>query len=457
MVGHDCFTNECAGVCEGDFAEMATTSELHPGFSSYVRLVEDAAADALRSGEFNTRPSWTPEMLDGQAAHELRETVPLDVRKRLGAFFSSSTLRAAVVPSDIPETTARVSVLDPAVGAGDLLIEAARHMPVCESLEATLDLWGSLLHGRDVQPEFVQLAKARLVLLAVSRGAVLIPGNSIRLHETLPGVQVGDGLETLSQKRDWGRILMNPPFAYHSVPEEAWWSSGRTNAAATFLARVVECAGEGTQVTAVLPDVIRTGSRYERLRNLVGRRMQRATVKIFGQFDAWTDVDVFILNAVVSDANLQRRTVDWWRRVEGETIGDHFNVSVGSVVPHRDPETAPERHYLHARSIPIGGEFDVSSSERRGFQKRALQPPFVIVRRTSRPGDRLRGKGTLICGTEAALVENHLIVLKPKDGSIHTCRDVICRLDSDRARQWLDERIRCRHLTVGAVREIPWI
>lgn len=436
---------------------MAATGELHPGFSSYVRLVEDAAGDALRSGESNTKPSWTPEMLDGQAAHELRETVPLDVRRKLGAFFSSSALRAAVVPSNPPETAAQASVLDPAVGAGDLLIEAARHMPVCESLEATLELWGQLLHGRDVQPEFVQLAKARLVLLAVSRGAALSCGNSIRLHETLPGVRVGDGLETLGQKENWGHILMNPPFAYHSVPDEAWWSSGRTNAAATFLARVVECAGEGTQVTAVLPDVIRTGSRYERLRSLVGRRMQCATVNIFGQFDAWTDVDVFILNAVVGDANPQGRTVEWWRQVEGETIGDHFDVSVGSVVPHRDPETAPNQHYLHARSIPIGGEFDVSSSERRGFRKRPLQPPFVIIRRTSRPGDRLRGQGTLICGTEAALVENHLIVLQPKDGSIETCRDVMRRLDSDQSRQWLDERIRCRHLTVGAVREIPWI
>jgi len=65
--------------------------------------------------------------------------------------------------------------------------------------------------------------------------------------------------------------------------------------------------------------------------------------------------------------------------------------------------------------------------------------------------------GTMIVGEPGALVENHLIVLTPKDGSSDTCRRAIDLLDSTLARQWLDERIRCRHLTVRAILEMPWL
>ena len=441
---------------EGGPDNMVASNALHPDFSSYVRYVEDVVTEALSSAEFYGESAWAPELLDGQAAQKLRDSVPLYVRKQLGAFFTSSPLRAAALAPKPRAMGLRSTVLDPAMGAGDLLIEVASQMPIVGSLIDTLGLWGSMLHGRDLEPEFVRLAKARLVLLAMSRGASATSDARIGWDEILPGIRVGDGLQALDGTHAWGHIVMNPPFTYHSAPPEARWSSGRTNVAATFLAKAVECARAGTQVTAILPDVIRTGSRYEPLRAFVGNRIRSATVEVFGQFDAWTDVDVFILKGVVGSGSLQHSTVGWWQRPGGQKVGDKFHVRVGTVVPHRDDETKPKRRYLHARAIPLGGEFNVSRSEKRGFQKRSFQPPFVVIRRTSRPGDRSRGKGTLIYGTDEALVENHLIVLLPKDGSISTCRDAICAFNSDQARQWLDDRIRCRHLTVGAVSGMPW-
>ena len=60
------------------------------------------------------------------------------------------------------------------MGAGDLLIEAAHYLPVTPSLAETLRLWGGMLFGSDIEPNFVRLAKARLVLKAIARGSTLI-------------------------------------------------------------------------------------------------------------------------------------------------------------------------------------------------------------------------------------------------------------------------------------------
>ena len=425
-------------------------------FRSYVSSVENLAVETLRLAKPGFGNPWLSELLDGQASVKLRETVPLNSRKDLGAFFSGSTLRAAAIRRTPKQPWLGSMVFDPAMGAGDLLIEVARQMPLAESLEATLNSWGSTLHGRDVEPEFVRLAKARLILLAVSRGVVANSNVGIGLTDCFPGLLVGNGLDALSGERPWGHIVMNPPFAYHPAPPESLWSRGRTNLAATFLGKSVLCSRPGTRLTAILPDVIRTGTRYERLRQLVANRLNSPAIEVFGQFDAWTDVDVFILRGIVSNGSLRQPPMLWWTPTTGEKIGDRFDISVGPVVPHRDPETNAAHYYLHARTIPVGGDFNVSHAPIRRFQGRVFRPPFIVVRRTSRPGDRTRGVGTLIHGFGEATVENHLLVLQPKDGAIRTCREVVALLGSDQAKTWLDERIRCRHLTVGAISDMPW-
>ena len=294
------------------------------------------------------------------------------------------------------------------------------------------------------------------MLLAVARGAVAKVKSTDSLEAVLPEIKVGDGLELLASGWSGGHIVMNPPFTYRVASEGTSWASGRTSAAAIFLAAAVAGAQPGTWLTAILPDVIRAGSRYARLREFIGARLSVSSAMPYGQFDAWTDIDVFILRGVIEQTAVRDAATEWWHPTNGEQLGNKFDIHVGPVVPHRDQEPGRSYAYLRARDIPLGGEFDASHAERRGFQKRLFKPPFVVVRRTSRPGDKSRGLGTVIRGTESVLVENHLIVLKPKADSLDTCRRIVNMLDSARARKWLDNRIRCRHLTVRALSEMPW-
>ena len=426
-------------------------------FESYVSSVEQRAVSALDCASVGQATLVPPELLDGQVGAILRETISLDARRRRGAFFSSSALRTAAFATCTGESELDASTLDPAVGAGDLLIEAASALPIDRDLAQTLHDWGGLLHGRDIEPAFVRLTKARLVLLAVARGAAATRGAPpLSLGQVLPGILVGDGLDLLRGCPPAARILMNPPFTYRVTPPETKWATGRTSQAAMFLAAAVEYSQPGTRLTAILPDVIRTGSRYERLRKHVEDRLRVSSIESYGRFDRWTDIDVFILSGVVSDEPAGDPSAQWWQQAVGERVGDRFDVHVGPVVPHRHVESGTDRPYLHARTIPLGGIFDVSAAERGRFTGRLFDPPFVVVRRTSHPNDGSRGLGTVIVGSEGVLVENHLIVLKPRDGSLDACHELASVLGSIRARQWLDSRIRCRHLTVKALREMPW-
>jgi len=358
---------------------------------------------------------------------------------------------------DVPDKDeSELSVLDPSVGAGDLLIEVAKHLPIEGDLLQTIEKWGRLLHGRDIEPTFVRLTKARLVLLAASRVSNHPGDNNVCLEDMFPEIRIGDGLALLGSGWAGTHILMNPPFTYRPAPDGTTWASGRTNLAALFLHEAVEHAEPGTRLTAILPDVIRTGTRYDQLRSIVAKNLLSPVVAPYGQFDEWTDIDVFILSGVIGDSLSRKRSIKWWNPTVGKRLGDLFNVHVGPVVPHRDTDSGPLQPYLYARAVPQEGEFDASRAERRGYQKRAFNPPFVVVRRTSRPGERQRGTGTIIVGKGKVQIENHLLVLQPKNGSLDDCRKVIDLLDTEHAKRWLDERIRCRHLTVGAISEIPW-
>ena len=429
-----------------------------PDFDVYVSSMEDRASAALASAANRAGILGSVDFLDGQVSRKLREAVPLRVRRERGAFFTSSDLRTAALVAWPRAETPSAPVLDPAVGAGDLLIEVAQGLPVFSSLDSTLDFWGTQLHGRDIEPSFVRLAKARLALLAISRGAVTTTDRQLRLDDLFPEIVVGDGLDVLRDGWKGGHIVMNPPFGYHNPTKAFRWANGRINVAATFLATAIEHSKAGTHLTAILPEVVRTGSRYSRLREFVSERLLKVDIEPFGRFDAWTDVDVFILRGVVSDESAEEGSgsVEWWQRTAGSKIGELFDISVGSVVPHREDESGVGLPYLQARQIPLGGEYDASRAERRRFVSRVFEPPFVVVRRTSRPADRARGVGTLITGADEILVENHLLVCKPKDGSLETCRRALTLLQSPESREWLDQRIRCRHLTVGALREMPW-
>ena len=64
--------------------------------------------------------------------------------------------------------------------------------------------------------------------------------------------------------------------------------------------------------------------------------------------------------------------------------------------------------------------------------------------------------GVIITGDRPVAVDNHLIIASPLEGGEDRCVELIERLGGVDLAPWLDMRIRCRHLTVTVVKEIPW-
>ena len=389
--------------------------------------------------------------LDGQAAEELKNLVQLPVRRSRGAFFTGSELRRRAVSGSRDRDG--VVYFDPACGAGDLLVEAALRMPSRGSFEGTVRAWGERLLGCDVEPDFVETAKLRLLLAAAYRSRQRVP-RQIRVG-VFPGLFVGDGRSQPQFAKKSDHILINPPFGYVKAPDATAWASGRVSEAAVFLENVLEYVPVDMMVTAILPDVLRSGTRYRKWRSMVESLVEVSAVEIHGVFDETTDIDVFVLRGTRSDL-VKHSKVRWVPQHRGTSVGDFFKIHVGAVVPHRDPESGPSYPFIWSRRLPSSGSFD-PGGESRQFTGRTFSPPFVAIRRTSRPGQRRRVSGVLIVGDRSVAVENHLLVALPRDGTESSCLDLIDVLEDQRTKDWLDQLIRTRHLTVSAVRDLPWL
>lgn len=390
-------------------------------------------------------------VVDGQAAAELRNLVPLSARRAQGAFFTTSELRAKAVPPPRDEADDAV-YFDPACGAGDLLVESAMKLRVFDSVGATVQHWGEHLLGCDVEPVFVETTKLRLLLAAAYRTGQPAPRKMPR--DAFPSVVVGDGHSQESFASRSRHIILNPPFGYMEAPAETQWAGGRVSGAAVFLAQVLQYAPTGVSITAILPDVLRSGTRYRKWRSMVESMMEISALESCGLFDEETDVDVFILRGTRSDAG--EMPFPWGPRNDDETVGDFFDVRVGAVVPHRDPETGPRHPFIWPRRLPPSGSFDPAGKWRK-FSGRTFDPPFVAIRRTSRPGQKRRADGILVSGDRPVAVENHLLVVTPKDGAESSCLNLMKVLADPRSREWLDQQIRTRHLTVSAITGLPWL
>jgi hypothetical protein len=414
------------------------------GFVPYVEQLEGLAARSrtlVDVAELNAH-------LDGEAGRRLRGVIAIEELRELGAFFTGELLARRLVdlvPLD------RRRYVDPACGCGDLLLAASTRLKVDRALETTLERWNRHLLGRDLVPAFVRATRARLVLAALSRGAVSVT-NLDRPGDLLTNIALGDGLQVRPLPGD--AILLNPPYGRVAAPTDCAWTSGMTTEAALFLDRLLDACRPGAHVAAVLPEVLRAGSRYERFRSLVERRLAVRTIQPAGVFDALTDVDVFLLtgNAREDEAASAAR---WTPRTRGARLEDLCEISVGPLVDYRDPGLGPWRAYLDARAR--GGMREATPQLRRRFGGTVVKPPFVVIGRTNRPhqgaGPRIRA--TIVRGKRPVAVENHLLVLRPYDHTVRGCRALVRIVESDRASAFLDERLRCRHLTVGAVREIP--
>lgn len=421
---------------------------------AYAAVLEKALlTTATATPGQRLRQRWLDDALDGAVSRLVKESTSLGRRRSLGAFFSGEGLARKVIRAARPR--GRAKFFDPTCGPGDLLLEASHRMPAWPSLRKTLAHWGKRLGGMDIQPEFIRFARIRLALEALRRGGNQDVPRIDELPRLLPQLVVGDVLQELGRVKRFTHLISNPPFSRTKAPSECTWARGKITAAALFFERCLASADPGTSISAVLPDVLRSGSRYEKWRAEIGRRSSLIEVSIHGQFDAEVDIDVFLGVAVRNDDGAAGKAFPSPDRIRGGRRLDHlFEVHVGSVVPHRDPKVGPQRAFLQSKGLT---KWDAVRRVRlkRRYAGPTFAPPFVVVRRTSRPGDRSRAQATIVLGKRPVAVENHLIVLSPRDGKRSTCSNLLPLLQSSATNSWLDERIRCRHLTVQAMRGVP--
>jgi N-6 DNA Methylase len=380
----------------------------------------------------------------------LTAALPSSVRRKAGAFFTSAELADALVTPFAADFKGGVRVVDPTCGAGDLLLAAARQFKHARDPEKRLEEWERKIFGRDLFEAFV--LSARLRMYRAAQPALNVPD----LQRLFPGIRRGCSLKNTEAYESASHVLLNPPYTLVRAPADCEWRTGRVSSAALFMEVVAKNCEAGTRIGAVLPDVLRSGSGYEKWRTMLGRLIEIEQVQIVGRFARWADVDVFLLHGVVRKASPKTKTS--WPSAErsADTLARHATISVGPVVDYRSPRQGPWRPYLTVDNAPAWETTRAGDLACRRFEGRTFRPPFVVVRRTSRAGDAHRMVGTIITGDRRVAVENHLLILRPSTRTVAECEALIARLKDPRTTAWLNERIRCRHLTIGSVNELPW-
>jgi hypothetical protein len=392
--------------------------------------------------------------LDGQPSRELRRRYDLALLRSTGTFFTGSDLASRLTGQFCFDKISNPLIIDPACGAGDLLVACAKRLPTSDTVHQTLKVWGEQLVGFDVNRSFVETARIRLAMLAAQRVGPENRIDALNLPSLLPNVRVADGTTRWNLGRTVSTIVVNPPFAHVIADKECKWAQGRTSLAALFIERCLKESSAGTRIAAILPDVLRTGSRYALWRDRVQRSSRTISTTVAGRFDEFTDVDVFLLKVEVGETST---SYDWGhpKRSEGRVLRDLFDIHVGPVVPFRLTTKGKWCPYVHAQVLTpwrmISG-----FSENIRFTGKTYKPPFVLVRRTSKSDYKQRCIGTVVTGEQELAIENHLLILQPKDGKLQTCKELLNVLKADESSEWMNQRIRCRHLTVGALGDLPW-
>ena len=395
----------------------------------------------------NIRHEEIEQALNGGAATELRRLVPYSARREAGAFFTPTTITTATTRLLEGRLTSTSVVYDPACGAGDLLLAAARAFP-CGQFGR--DAWSRQLVGRDLFPEFTAAARRRLRLEAFQHKSVNASPEFLR-------IRTGCGLSAAAAFRDATHVVVNPPFGRHVAPPEVPWASGRVSEAATFLWRLLCQLRPGTDILAILPDVLRSGTNYAAWRRAIAQRADLKSVHLFDQFDPATNVHASLFTFVAKEfddashmsgwANSQIRAVS--------RVGDHFDVHVGSLVHFRDPHRGTRYPYVHSRNVP-GWSTIRSVHDSRLTTRPPVAPPLVVVRRMSRPGDLERAVAAIVALDEPVILDNHLLTLTPRRGGLRTCQRLLAELKRPATTHVLDQRIRCRHLTISAISDLEF-
>ncbi|MGP8954212.1 N-6 DNA methylase [Enterobacter mori] len=383
----------------------------------------------------------------------VRKSFDKEVMRQSGCFFTGKKLTSFLLASVDKKSCEGAIFLDPTCGLGNLLIEASKSLPVFKELDETLYYWGNHLVGYDIFNEFIEGTKLRVIIEAINRGAK----NNCSIEKAMSLIHRIEKKDVMSlninELKDVTHALLNPPFSNWNSPRTNYWKNGKINSAGIIIDHLIRILPSETKILAILPDVLRSGSRYHEFRKFLECNIS-GNVEIWGKFSTKTDVDVFIIKGIKKvDFNTP---IIWNINDEiGEKLEDHYDISIGPLVAYRHVNEGIDTLYLHQKNSPTGLVLQ-EICERINFKGRLTKPPFVVIKRTSSPKDKIRASATIINCAEPVAVENHLIILSPKDKSFKKCQELMEILASEITTNYLNDRIRLRHLTISAVKSIPY-
>ncbi len=410
--------------------------------------------DSLRGSLLDRSTNSSSRVLStsDEISHQLKQLIPALELKESGSFFTGDIMAKQAIKTLSKSFNTNSILLDPTCGIGNLLISASEYMPVFGSLRDTIEHWGQRLHGFDLHPEFVECTKLRLIQTAIYRGAKPTGNNLEEIEFLFKNIRIGNIFSHINNCESASHILLNPPYILRALPEDRSWGRGKVNMAAVFVEDVFKHCKKDTRYVAILPDVLRSGSRYVKWRESISSN-NTVEQSIIGRFDKKTDVDVFLMTGIIGHPCKNKNN-----KIKVSTVatkvGDKFDVRIGPLVAYRDKMVGQIHPYIQSKNLNI---WDTTESFKyRRTKCTLIKPPFVVINRTSSPSDKHRARATIIAGNQPVAVENHLVILKPKKGGVRICRRLISQLKSESTNQFLNKRIRCRHLTVSAVKEIPW-
>ena len=426
-------------------------------FQPYVENLNELINLNLNFHSEKTYQQKISDALSDQPVEILRKFVPIKDLRKNGVFFTGSKLSKFALRDFVKSIDDQSIILDPACGAGDLLIQCAFKLPSYCCLSNTLNKWSNQIIGRDIFPEFINATKMRIILAAINRNILLHPSDTLNPSKLFNQITCRSGLSDFEAIKKATHIVLNPPFTMVDTPKGCNWTSGKVNSAALFLETCVTHANLGTRIIAILPDVLRSGSRYYKWRDIIESHAKVNAINLYGKCNQWADIPVFIIDLEKENKGDGNNKVIWYKVPDGNTklVGHKFKIAIGPVVDYRDLHEGPNYPFIKPINLPSWKIIDNIETGRQ-FTGRVFSSPFVVVRRTSSLHDKCRAKATIINMDKPVAVENHLIVLCPIDGTLSTCNNLIENLKNEKTNEWLNQRMRCRHLTVSSLSYLPW-
>ncbi len=421
--------------------------------TAYNQFVNKLKID-LKNFPSTPKKLWKEKAIknvNGFAADELRRLVGIETRRQYGAFFTDSLLAKKVLEFLKPIINKNSIIYDPACGAGNLLIAIMNY-----ASESNINLaWEKHLFGTDIHNEFIDAAKLRLITNEILLNHNNISSEYASAINKKYSLLTADGLLKNKFYEKATHIIVNPPFNQIVFDEKVNWAAGKISAAALFIDKIIKNSNPGVSITAILPDVLRSGTRYEKWRNMVENECKIEEEILLGQFDKYADVDVYALQLTKrKKIRVKKNTKEFGNANSSATIKDLFDICVGPVVDNRDIHKGESLGYIISKGLE-NWEQKKEFNLMRKHKGKSFKSPFIVVKRTSRMSDLSRAKATIINISSPVYVDNHLIILKPKSKSITVCRKILNLLKAKKTNQWINEKIRCRHLTVKIIKDIP--